>query len=168
VIHKKVHQRREPNEIGVEQAHDRLQVKGILGALGMSTEGVAWPPACYLMAYKGDTPIGAAGIEPLVDAALLRSVAVIEPMRRRGTGSRLVEAARIAAHTRGARTLYTLAPSSLAGWFERLGFAPVPRDDLMRVLAGTFLAGHLRTRPSELNELAGLAVDIANDGVVER
>ena len=168
MIHKKINRRREPDTIGVEQARDRAPVSATLEALGLSTEGVTWAPACYLLAYSGDTPIGTAGIEPRVDAALLRSVAVIEPLRRRGIGSKLVEAARLAAHTRGVRTLYTLAPPSLSGWFEWLSFAPVPRDALMRALAGTFLADQLKTRPAELNELIGLAVDIANDGVIER
>ncbi|MGA2409541.1 MAG: GNAT family N-acetyltransferase [Candidatus Binataceae bacterium] len=168
MIHKKVHRRRAPDEIGVEQAHDLAQVTAILDALGMSTEGLTWAPACYLLAYIGDVPIGTAGIEPRVDAAMLRSVGVIELMRRRGTGSRLVEAARVAAHTRGARTLYTLAPPPLASWFERLGFAPVAQDALMRALAGTFLADRLKARSDALNGLIGLAVDIANDGVIER
>jgi len=168
MIHKKVRRPRPPGEIVIEQTRDRAQVSAILEALGMSTEGVTWAPACYLLAYCGDRPIGTAGIEPQVDAAMLRSVAVIEPMRRHGIGTRLVAAARVAAHTRGARTLYALADAPQAGWLERLGFAPVEHGGLMRALAGTFLASQLIARPGELSRLISLAADIANDGVIER
>jgi N-acetylglutamate synthase-like GNAT family acetyltransferase len=169
MIHKKAYQRRAPGEIGIEQTHDLEPVRTILQALGLPIEGLDWPAACYLLAYQGDSPIGAVGVEPRIDAALLRSLAVVEPMQRRGVGTALVKAARIAAHTRGARTLYTLAPSLHFGWFKRQGFNPVQLGELKRALAGTFLIDHLSThQPGALNEMSAFAVDISNDGVIER
>jgi N-acetylglutamate synthase-like GNAT family acetyltransferase len=169
MIHKKARQRRAPGEFGIEQTRDLAPVRAILEAAGLSIEGIEWSAACYLLAYQGDTPIGTAGIEPHVDAALLRSVAVAEPRRRRGVGEALVKAARVAAHTRGARTLYTLTPRSNLGWITRLGFAPVTLVQLQGALAGTFLVDYLSGhRTAALNELIPLAIDIAADGVIER
>jgi N-acetylglutamate synthase-like GNAT family acetyltransferase len=169
MIHKKAYQRRAPGEFGIEQTHDLAPVRAILEAAELSVEGLEWPAGCYLLAYQSDTPIGTAGIEPRVDAALLRSVAVAEPMRLRGAGAALVKAARVAAHTRGARTLYALTRASHRRWFTRLGFAPVPLNQLQRALAGTFLIDYLSVhQPAILNELSCLAIDIASDGVIER
>jgi N-acetylglutamate synthase-like GNAT family acetyltransferase len=169
MIHKKAYQRRAPGEIGIEQTHDLSPVRTMLQGLGLSVEGLDWAAACYLLAYQGDSPIGAVGIEPRIDGAFLRSLAVVEPMRRHGVGMALVKAARVAAHTRGARTLYTLIPSSHFEWFERQGFVPIQLAELKRALAGTFLIDHLSEhQPGVLDEMSALAVDIANDGVIER
>jgi N-acetylglutamate synthase-like GNAT family acetyltransferase len=169
MIHKKAYQRRAPGEIGIEQTHDLRPVRAIIRGLGLFDEGLDWAAACYLLAYEGASPIGTVGIEPRIDAALLRSLAVVEPMRRRGVGTALVKAARVAAHTRGARTLYTLIPSQYLEWFKRQGFAAVQLEELKRALAGTFLIGHLSTHQSGVfDEVSALAVDIASDGVIER
>jgi N-acetylglutamate synthase-like GNAT family acetyltransferase len=169
MIHKKAYQRRAPGEIGIEQTRDVEPVRAILQALGLAVEGLEWSAACYLLAYQGDSPIGVVGIEPRIDAALLRSLAVVEPMRRRGVGTALVKAARIAAHTRGARTLYTLARSLHFAWFKLQGFKPVQLEEVKRALAGTFLIDHLSIhQPGTLDEMSALAVDISNDGVIER
>jgi N-acetylglutamate synthase-like GNAT family acetyltransferase len=169
MIRKKAYQLRAPGEIGIEQTRDLASVRSILEAAGMDTEGLEWPAAFYLLAYLSDTPIGTVGIEPRVDAALLRSLAVAYPMRRQGVGEALVKAARIAAHTRGARTLYTLAPAPHLGRFTRLGFAAVPLEQLMHVLAGTFLINYLSVhQPAALDETIALAIDIAGDGVIKR
>jgi N-acetylglutamate synthase-like GNAT family acetyltransferase len=169
MMHKKAYPRRAPDELGIEQTRDLTPVRSLLEAAGLGAEGLDWPSACYLVAYKGNSPVGSVGIEARVDAALLRSLAVIEPMRRRGVGEALVRAARVAAHTRGARTLYTLASAPRAAWFVRLGFAPVPLTALTRALAGTFLIDYWRGHhPRRLEELVALAADIANDGVIQR
>lgn len=169
MIHKKVRARREPDEIGIEQTHDVSPVRSILVQAGLGTEGLDWPSACYLIAYQGEMPIGTVGIEARVDAALMRSLAVAEPMRRRGIGAALAKAARVAAHTRGARSLYTLASGEYVHWFSRIGFAPVPLASLLRALAGTFLIDYLRTHhPDTLEGCTALMADIADDGVIRR
>jgi N-acetylglutamate synthase-like GNAT family acetyltransferase len=122
-----------------------------------------------------------------VDAALLRSLMVIEPMRRRGIGAALVAAARTAAHTRGTRTLYAIALKRLApagapaadasmrvaefataGYFERFGFVPETTENLIAALAGTFVVDYLRARPDQLARCEVLSLDISNDGVIVR
>jgi amino-acid N-acetyltransferase len=169
MIHKKAYQRRAADEFGIEQTRDPAVVRSILEAAGLIAEGVEAPSSCYLIAYRGNQPIGAVGIESRIDAAMLRSLAVAAPMRRRGIGEALVKAARIAAHTRGARTLYTLTSEPLAGWFARLGFAMVPISKLTTALSGTFLLNYLAANyPHRFEQMTGMALDIANDGVIER
>ena len=93
-------------ELVIEQTRDFAVVREMLARGGMMTDGIEWPAACYLVAYFGDDAVGVIGVEPKIDAALIRSLYVDESMRRRGIGAALVAAARKAAHTRGARHLY--------------------------------------------------------------
>ena len=93
-------------ELVVEQTRDLALVRAMLERGGMTTEGIEWPAACYIVAYLGDDAVGVIGVEPKIDAALIRSLFVNESMRRRGIGGALLAAARKAAHTRGARHLY--------------------------------------------------------------
>src|SRR5260370_18769097 len=96
-------------ELVIEQTRDIARLRTMLDGGGMLTAGIEWPAACYLLAFFGDDAVGAIGVEPQIDAALIRSLYVIDSMRRRGIGAALVAAARKAAHTRGARHLYLFA-----------------------------------------------------------
>ena len=90
-------------------------------------------------------------------------------MRGRALGAALIAAARTAAHTRGARTLYALAPDADASrYLERFGFAPSTMETLVAALAGTFVVEYLRTRPDARGRYRALALDIAHDGVIMR
>jgi N-acetylglutamate synthase-like GNAT family acetyltransferase len=135
----------------------------------MFAEGVESPGGCYLIAYIGEEVAGVVGIEARVDAALIRSLLVIERMRRRGIGAALISAARTAAHTRGARSLYAHAPrDDPAHYLERFGFAPAPWQEMLEALTGTFMADYLRLHPDELARIRTLSVDISQDGVILR
>lgn len=135
----------------------------------MFAEGVESPGGCYLIAYIGDEVAGVVGIEARVDAALIRSLLVIEHMRRRGIGAALISAARTAAHTRGARSLYALAPrDDSAHYLERFGFAPAPWQEMLEALTGTFMADYLRRHPDALARIRTLSVDLSQDGVILR
>src|SRR5260370_23237703 len=120
------------------------------------------------MAYRGGEPVGVVGIETKVDGAMMRSLVVVEPMRRGGVGKALVEAARAAAHTRGARRLYCLADGAANDYLKRLGFKPSSIGDLQTVLAGTFMVDNLRTRPDKTSQCRALCLDISRDGVIIR
>lgn len=138
----------------------------MLEAAGMSREGLARPAACYLMAYSGADPVGAVGVETVVDAALMRSLVVAEPMRRRGIGAALIAAVRNAAHTRGARRLFALAPDD--NYLRRFGFVPVAVRELLDALGGALTADHLRAMPAELMRCSAFCLDISRDGVIAR
>ena len=163
-----IRRQRVEGELVVEQTRDLGGVAAMLTVAGMTIEGITWPAGCYLMAYLGSESVGVVGIETKVDAALMRSLVVVEPMRRRGVGKALVEAARAAAHTRGARRLYCLADGAANDYLKRLGFKPASIGDLQTVLAGTFMVDNLRTRPDKTSHCHALCLDISHDGVVIR
>jgi len=169
VATKKIRRRRDTDELAIEQTRDVHTVKSMLADAGRFAEGIEAPGACYLLARVGPAVAGVIGIEARVDAALLRSLFVTAPMRGRAIGATLIAAARTAAHTRGARTLYVLAPDTdAARYLERFGFAPSTLDTLMDALAGTFVVEYVRARLDERTRYQPLALDIAHDGLIMR
>ena len=83
-VTRKIRRRRVPGELVVEQTRDLALVAETLAAAGMLADGVDAPGGCYLTAYVGDHLAGVIGIEARVDAALIRSLIVVETDRRRG------------------------------------------------------------------------------------
>jgi amino-acid N-acetyltransferase len=154
-------------ELVVEQTRELAQVRAMLERGGMMVEGIEWPAACYIVAYVGDDAVGVIGVEPKIDAALLRSLWVNESMRRRGIGGALVAAARKAAHTRGARHLY-LFGADLSGFFERHGFSAVAVAEVIAAIPGVPQVEYYRARPEELSREVGYHLDISGDGLIER
>jgi N-acetylglutamate synthase-like GNAT family acetyltransferase len=139
----------------------------MLADAGMITDGLGWPPACYMVAYFGMELVGVVGVEPMLDAALIRSLYVIDAMRKRGIGAGLVTAARKAAHTRGAKSLY-LFSTDAGEFFKRLGFIEVPVPQLVDALAGAPHVEYYRARPAELAREVAWYLDISQDGVILR
>ena len=151
--------------MGVEQTFDRVLIAALLDqARAKVPEEFINKAQCFLVAYSGDEPIGIAALQSEVDKALLWPVFVVETMRRRGVGGSLIQAARVAAHSRGARTLYAKVPPALVDYFVRSGFADAAADDhgeaqppMPRV--------NRSTQPSEWRVLR---LDISRDGIIER
>jgi GNAT superfamily N-acetyltransferase len=154
-------------ELVIEQTRDFALLQAMLARGGLTTDGIEWPAACYLAAYFGYDAIGVIGVEPKIDAALIRSLYVDESMRRRGIGAALVAAARKAAHTRGARHLY-LFSTEAGEFFQRHGFAVVPVADVVAVLRDVPQVEFYRARPDELAREVAYHLDISADGVIER
>jgi amino-acid N-acetyltransferase len=154
-------------ELVVEQTRELAQVRAMLERGGMMTEGIEWPAACYIVAYMGDEAVGVIGVEPKIDAALLRSLWVNESMRRRGIGGALVAAARKAAHTRGARHLYLFGVDA-GDFFERHGFSALAVAEVIGAIPGVPLVEYYRARPEELAREVAYQLDISADGLIER
>jgi GNAT superfamily N-acetyltransferase len=154
-------------ELVIEQTRDLGRVRAMLAGAGMMTEGVDWPAACWILAYVGDDVVGIVGVESKIDVALIRSLYVIESMRRRGIGAALLAAARKAAHTRGARHLYFFS-SDESAFFERYGFTAVTVQKVVAAIPGVPQVEYYRARPAQLARLAGYHLDISGDGVIER
>ena len=154
-------------EIAIEQTRDLTRVRKLLEQGKMRTDGVEWPPACYLLAFDGDDAVGVVGVEPILDSALLRSLYVVEQHRHCGIGRRLVMAARQAAHTRGARQLYLFGHSA-EGFFGRLGFGRVALEELTVALKGSPQTDYYLARPQELAAEVAYRLDISRDGIIER
>ena len=159
--------KKQEGKLLVEQTRDLDLVRAMLSGAGMITEGLEWPPSCYLVAYFGVEPVGVIGVEPSLDAALLRSLYVIDAMRGGRVGSDLVAAARKAAHTRGARSLY-LFSADAGDFFRRLGFIEVPIAQLVAALGATPQVKYYRARPDELAREVAWHLDISQDGVILR
>ena len=154
-------------ELVIEQTRDLAIVRAMLARGGLMTDGIEWPAACYIVAYFGDAAVGVVGVEPKIDAALIRSLYVDESMRRRGIGAALVAAARKAAHTRGARHLY-LFSTDAGEFFERHGFKTVAVDEVIAAIPGVPQVEYYRARPEELAREVAYHLDISGDGVIER
>lgn len=154
-------------EIAIEQTRDLARVRKLLEQGKMPTDGVEWPPACYLLAFDGDDAVGVVGVEPFLDSALLRSLFVVEQHRHREIGRRLVMAARQAAHTRGARQLY-LFGTGAEGFFSRLGFKRAALEELTAALKGSPQTDYYLARPQELAGAVAYWLDISRDGIIER
>jgi N-acetylglutamate synthase-like GNAT family acetyltransferase len=165
---RKVRRHRDDGELVVEQTRDLARVAEMLQAAGLSTAELDRPGNCFLIAYLGATRAGLAGVETRIDVAVIRVLAVVPKMRREGIGAALVAAARAAAHTRGARALYALAPDEAGQYFKRLGFAAAVMTEVVPVLDGTFVADHLRAYPDLIQDLTAWSLDISRDGTVMR
>jgi N-acetylglutamate synthase-like GNAT family acetyltransferase len=163
--------RRAPGELYVAQTADLVAAGEILAdvgeAAGIITGGLDAPGACWIAASIVGAISGVVGVETIVDAAVIRSLGVVEAMRRRGIGAALVNAARKAAHTRGARRLYALGRRG-EDYLLRFGFERIAGTQLIDDLAGTFTDEYLRAHPVELARMDPLRLDISRYGVIER
>jgi N-acetylglutamate synthase-like GNAT family acetyltransferase len=160
---RKIRRRRLAGELSVEQTRDLALVAAILEASGIRITGLDRPAACYLLAYSGAEPVGAVGVETVVDAGLMRVLAVTARARRHGIGAALVAAARKAAHTRGARRLFALAPDG--NYLRRFGFVPVTASELSETIGG--VSATLPARDESVH-CSVFCLDISSDGVIVR
>ncbi len=154
-------------ELTLEQARDLAVVRAILAKNAVSADGVGWAPGCYIVAYLGYEPVGVVGVEPMLDAALMRSLCVAEPMRRRGVGAALVAAARKAAHARGVKSLYAFGCGA-GDYLRRFGFTEVAVEELTSALAGTPGVACYEARPKHPDGETAFLLDISRDGIISR
>jgi amino-acid N-acetyltransferase len=104
-------------------------IASLLRANDLPTDGFEESVSAAVVACKGDSIVGVAGLEIYGDAALLRSVAVDDCCRGLGLGRQLTrEAMRMAAARLVAR-VYLLTTTAEA-FFSRLGFARVERSSV--------------------------------------
>lgn len=122
-------QRAQAREIVVETAGlgELPAIRALLTASHLPTAGLGDQPTTVLAARHGGRIVGTAALERYDDCALLRSVAVAEPVRGLGLGVRLSEAAVAFARSAGVRTVYLLTETA-AEFFSRFGFRRIARD----------------------------------------
>ncbi|HYA36315.1 MAG TPA: GNAT family N-acetyltransferase [Candidatus Binataceae bacterium] len=157
--------RRKPGECSVEQTRDLALVRAMLADYNVASTAIEWPQACWIAAYLGDDPVGVVGLEPWLDSALIDCVVVIETMRGRGIGAMLVNAARKAAHTRGARSLYAITPPD-SDFVRRFGFSEIALDKLFEALGA--IPSIAAIRAGAVASPRAWFLDISRDGVIER
>ena len=158
--------RRRSDELTVEQTHDPAIIAPMLEKAGIVVPGAGVSAECFLVAYQGDNPVGIACLVTEVDAALMGAVFVVENVRRRGVGTRLVSAVRLAAHTRGARTLYAAVTRASVEYLARFGFVETTCAALSSAFGKSRISEWMR-----LDEFVGckaLRLDLSTDGLIER
>jgi len=85
--------------------------------------------ATTLVARKANRIVGSAALELYGTEALLRSVAVDEPLRGQGIGQKLTDAALELARRHKIKTVFLLTETA-SQFFSRFGFQPVSRSQV--------------------------------------
>jgi len=83
----------------------------------------------FLLAFRGDSLVGAAALERYGETALLRSVAVVGAERGTGLGQEIVRRLLDQAHASGV-TSVVLLTTTAERFFPRFGFLPVSREEV--------------------------------------
>ncbi len=116
----------------IAQPSDDAALRAFLSAAGLPWTDVSAAHQDYLLAHSGQALAGTVGLEVHGPSALLRSLAVAEPLRGRGLGSALFERALAHAALRGVEVLYLLTLTAerffAARGFERIERSGVPPD----------------------------------------
>ena len=124
-------------EIRGARAEDRDAVAALLERTALPPDGLDEQfGEPYAVAVADGRIVGAAGVEVYGDAGLLRSVAVDPAWQGKGLGQRLTEERLRWAASRGLDSVY-LMTTTAAGFFPRLGFAPVARDEVPAAVRGS-------------------------------
>jgi len=108
-------------------AADAVAVRALLAGAKLPLDGVPDDLAHFLVAEQDGAVVGAIGLEPYGDAALLRSAVVAPAVRGTGLGERLVRALLAAASAGGTHELVLLTTTADT-WFPRFGFERITRD----------------------------------------
>jgi amino-acid N-acetyltransferase len=111
------------------EAGDTDAIVALVAGAGLPLEGIREQSVEFFVAEREARIVGCCGLELYGVDALLRSVAVTDGERGRGTGARLVERALAHALDRGLGTV-TLLTTSASGYFPRFGFHEVARGDV--------------------------------------
>ena len=126
------------------------EVSRLLRAAALPTEGVdeTLMPGTSVLVRDGAI-VGCASVEVHGHTGLLRSVVVSPEMRGRQRGRALVRGRIEWAREQGLENL-VLFTETAAGFFERLGFRPVPREELPPVVRGCFEYGFCPTTSTSM------------------
>ena len=114
---------------------DLPRIREILVGAELPAEGVDAAEILLVADVHGSVE-GCAGLEVVGTDALLRSVAVADAFRGASTGTALVDAALDRARAAGVERIHLLTTTA-RGFFERLGFAVLPRERAPEGIAET-------------------------------
>lgn len=114
-------------ELRTATPQDWPAIETLLSSAALPLDGARQHLDLFVVARRSNTVVGTAGLEIHGDAALLRSVAVVEPERGAGLGRALVDAVLASAARRGIAKVSLLTTTAPA-YFERFGFHRQPRE----------------------------------------
>jgi amino-acid N-acetyltransferase len=117
------------NNIEIRRAalKDDTRIRELLRDAELPFEDVTAHLNDFLVAEHASTIVGAVGLEPYADIALLRSLAVAPSHRNKGIGRRLYDGVVAHARLRGVKRLYLLTTTAKR-IFRDLGFHDVDRN----------------------------------------
>jgi protein-tyrosine-phosphatase/N-acetylglutamate synthase-like GNAT family acetyltransferase len=119
------------------RAEDLDAVRALAARAELPVEGLGDQfPDGYTVALRGDTVVGAAGLEIHGDAGVLRSVVVAPGERGTGLGVTLTADRLVAARQRGLAAVYLLTTTA-ADFYDRFGFRPFPRSEVPAAVASS-------------------------------
>ena len=111
------------------QSEDKPAVLRLLADNGLPTVALLDHLDTALVVRLDDHVVACAALEFYPDGALLRSVAVQEPLKGRGLGNQIVRAALDLARQRGTTSVYLLTTTA-EEFFPRFGFRQIVRADV--------------------------------------
>ena len=115
--------------IRTAERSDLEAIERLLRESHLPTAGVAEQLSGFRVADDTGRVVASAGLETYDRAALLRSVAVDPGYRKRGLAAALVRGLLEECRERGVTEVFLLTTTA-ADYFRRLGFTPIPRDDV--------------------------------------
>ena len=114
-------------EIRPARASDLPAILALLREAELPFEDAAQHVGGFLIAERDGELVATGGLELYGEAALIRSVALAAPLRRRGLGAALCDTLLGEARRRGVRDAYLLTTTA-AGFFAGQGFQPLARE----------------------------------------
>jgi amino-acid N-acetyltransferase len=105
------------------------EMAALLSSCGLPIDGLEEHLDKALVAFQDGQLAGCVALELFGSAALLRSLAVAPARRGERLGLRLTQAALDLARGAGSREVFLLTETA-AGFFPRLGFAPIGREQV--------------------------------------
>jgi N-acetylglutamate synthase-like GNAT family acetyltransferase len=114
-------------EIRRAKQSDLGRIQQLLTANALPTTGVGESLQYFLVATQNDAVVGAIGLEPFGESALLRSAVVDESIRGTGLGAKLVHRVIALADQMGAHNIFLLTTTA-ESYFRRFGFVQSTRD----------------------------------------
>jgi N-acetylglutamate synthase-like GNAT family acetyltransferase len=115
---------------------ERDGLKAALKKSGLPASDIEAPDRLFWRFERNDMPVGFGGLEIHGEAALLRSLVTLPPLRSRGFGGAIAAALEVEAKARGCRAVYLLTTDE-ASFFAGLGYLPCSRRDVPAAIRAT-------------------------------
>lgn len=128
--------------IGPADGTQEPAIRALLARCGLPHADIGVHLQHFQVALEGERLLGAIGVELYGQVGLLRSLAVSEAARGQSLGRRLCTQLECYAGAQGAQALYLLTENA-AGFFARLGFAEIGREQAPDVVRATQEFVHL-------------------------
>jgi len=111
----------------INDSESFLAFRSLLKSSGLPADDLDYKRDLLVGYYEGDELVGTGGLEVYGPYALLRSLSVKMGIRGKAVGSAITEYLLAEANKRKLKAIYLLTETA-SGFFQKKGFAEVPRD----------------------------------------